>query len=48
MQEIIKGLSPDLDEISLNAVKSTLFNPGKQRGKPVKVRISIPIKYRLK
>ncbi len=46
--KIIKGLSPDLDEISLNAVKSTLFNPGKQRGKPVKVRISIPIKYRLK
>ena len=45
--KIIKGLFPDLDEMSLNAVKSTLFKPGKQRGKPVKVRISIPIKFRL-
>ncbi len=45
--KIIKGLLPDLDEMSLNAVKSTLFKPGKQRGKPVKVRISIPIKFRL-
>ncbi len=45
--KVVKGLIPDLDEMSLEAVKSTLFKPGKQRGKPVKVRMNIPIKFRL-
>ena len=45
--KVVRNLFPDLDEISLEAVKSTLFKPGKQRGKPVKVRIDIPIKFRL-
>ena len=45
--KILRGLSPDLDEMSLNAVKSTLFKPGTQRGRPVKVRMTVPIKFRL-
>ncbi|MBT8382941.1 MAG: energy transducer TonB [Ignavibacteria bacterium] len=37
-----------LDEIALDAVKNTKFHPGKQRGMPVNVRISIPIKFVLR
>ena len=43
-----KGIGGGLDEVALNAVKNTKFHPGKQRGKPVNVRISIPIKFVLK
>ena len=43
-----KGIGGGLDEVALNAVKNTRFHPGKQRGKPVNVRISIPIKFVLK
>lgn len=45
--EVIKGLGAGLDEAALNAVKQTKFNPGKQRGKPVKVQVSIPIVFKL-
>ncbi len=45
--EIIKGLGAGLDDAALNAVKATKFKPGKQRGKPVKVQVSIPIVFRL-
>jgi protein TonB len=43
-----KSLFADLDQISLEAVKSTMFKPGKQRGKPVNVQISIPIIFKLR
>ncbi len=46
--EVVKGLIPQLDELALNAVKSTLFKPGRQRGKPVKVQMSIPISFKLR
>jgi periplasmic protein TonB len=46
--EILKGLGAGLDEVAMNAVKQTKFKPGKQRGKPVKVQMSIPIIFRLK
>lgn len=45
--DIIKGLGAGLDEAALNAVKQTKFKPGKQRGKPVKVQVSIPIVFKL-
>lgn len=45
---ILKGLGGGLDEESLNAVLDTKFNPGKQRGKPVNVKMVIPIKFVLK
>ncbi len=44
---IAKSLLPSLDEIALNAVKDTKFIPGKQRGKPVKVQVAIPITFKL-
>lgn len=43
-----KGLGAGLDTESLNAVLSTKFNPGKQRGKAVNVKMVIPIKFVLK
>jgi periplasmic protein TonB len=45
--QILKGLGAGLDEAALNAVKATKFKPGKQRGKPVRVQVSIPIVFRL-
>jgi len=42
------GIGGGLDEVALDAVKNTKFHPGKQRGKPVIVRISIPIKFVLR
>lgn len=45
--EIYKSLFDDLDKIALNAVKELKFIPGKQRGKPVKVKIQIPIQFKL-
>ncbi|MEJ2615232.1 MAG: TonB family protein [Ignavibacteriaceae bacterium] len=44
---IVKSLFPQLDEIALKAVKGTKFTPGKQRGKPVKVQMTIPITFKL-
>jgi protein TonB len=46
--KIIKKIGGGLDEEALNAVASTKFKPGLQRGKPVKVRVTIPIKFVLK
>ena len=43
-----KGLGAGLDEEAYNAVLSTKFIPGKQRGKPVNVKMVIPIKFVLK
>lgn len=45
---ILKSIGGGLDEIALDAVKNTKFHPGKQRGKPVNVRINIPIKFVLR
>jgi len=45
---VIKGLGAGLDEEALNAVRSTKFIPGKQRGKPVNVKMTIPVKFVLK
>ena len=43
-----KGLGAGLDAEALNAVLSTKFIPGKQRGKAVNVKMVIPIKFVLK
>jgi len=45
--ELIKGIGAGCDEAALAAVKETKFKPGKQRGKPVKVQVSIPILFKI-
>jgi TonB family protein len=44
---VIKGAGYGLDEAALSAVKQTKFTPGKQKGKPVKVQVTIPIVFKL-
>ena len=43
--KLIRGIGGGLNEVSLNAVQQTKFKPGLQGGKPVKVKIKIPIKF---
>lgn len=43
--EIIKGIGAGCDEAALDAIMHTHFKPGRQRGHPVKVQVSIPIKF---
>lgn len=46
--EVLKSVFPSLDEIACKAVSETKFSPGKQRGKPVKVEIKIPVNFKLR
>jgi protein TonB len=45
--QVLKGIGAGCDEAALKAVEETKFKPGKQRGKPVKVQVSIPIVFKL-
>jgi len=45
--EILKGIGGGCDEAAEYAVKHTKFSPGKQRGKPVKVKVMVPVVFRL-
>lgn len=42
-----QGIGAGCDESAIIAVKKTKFRPGTQRGKPVKVRLAVPIRFRL-
>ena len=43
---ILKGIGSGCDEVALDAVNSSKFTPGKQRGKKVKTQITIPITFK--
>lgn len=45
--QVIRGLGAGLDQEALRVIKKAKFKPGKQRGKPVNVRYSMPIIFRL-
>lgn len=45
--EIIRGIGGGCDVAAQNAVKQTKFEPGRQRGKAVKVQVSIPILFKI-
>lgn len=45
--EVQRGIGAGCDEAAVSAVLKASFIPGKQRGKPVKVRVSIPIRFQL-
>ncbi len=44
---IVKGVGAGLDEEALRVVRQLTFKPGKQRGRPVKVRMALPIRFEL-
>jgi periplasmic protein TonB len=45
--QVLKGIGAGCDEEALKAVQNTKFKPGKQRGKPVRVQVSIPVIFKL-
>lgn len=45
--ELIRGIGAGCDEAAMDAVKSVMFKPGKQRGKAVKVQVTVPVLFRL-
>lgn len=45
---VTRGLGAGLDEEAIRAVSQAQFTPGKQRGAPVRVRMSLPITFRLR
>jgi len=45
--EIVKGIGGGCDEAALDAVLKTKFTPGLQRGKPIKVQITVPVHFKL-
>lgn len=45
--EVLRGIGAGCDEAAMAAVRKARFIPGRQRGKPVNVRVSIPIRFQL-
>ena len=45
--ELVKGIGGGCDEVAMKAVKDSKFNPGKQRGKAVRVQVTVPILFKL-
>lgn len=45
--EVLKGIGAGCDEAAVAAVLKTKFKPGRQRGKAVKVQVSIPVVFKL-
>ena len=45
---VVKPVNPYLDQEALRVVKAMpKWNPGKQRGEPVRVRFTLPVTFRL-
>ncbi len=45
--EVARGIGGGCDEAAVDAVMKNKFTPGMQRGKPVNVKVAIPIKFKL-
>ena len=46
--EVIRGVDPSLDKEALRVVNGLpKWKPGKQRGKPVRVKFTVPVMFRL-
>jgi len=47
--KVVRGIDPLLDNEALRLIESTsgMWTPGKQRGKPVKVRYTFPVTFQL-
>lgn len=45
--DVLRGIGAGCDEEAMRVIRLLKFNPGKQNGRPVKVRFSLPIKFTL-
>ncbi len=45
--KVLKGLGAGCDEAAVAAIKDTKFTPGKDNGAAVKVKLSLPITFKL-
>ncbi len=45
---VVRGIGAGCDEEALRVVREAKFKPGRQRGKAVKVKMSLPITFKLK
>lgn len=45
--KVIRGIGAGCDEAAVRAVKECKFNPGKSKGAAVKVKLSLPISFKL-
>ena len=45
--KVLKGIGAGCDETAVNVIKGTKFNPGKENGIAIKVKLSLPINFKL-
>jgi len=45
--KVIRGIGAGCDEAAVKAVKDTKFTPGKNKGVSIKVKLSLPIAFKL-
>ncbi len=45
--KVLKGIGAGCDEAAVEAVKTTKFTPGKDNGTAIKVKLSLPITFKL-
>jgi protein TonB len=45
---VVRGIGAGCDEEAIRAVQQARFTPGRQRGNPVRVKMSLPITFKLK
>lgn len=45
---VVRGIGAGCDEEAIRAVQTAKFTPGRQRGRPVRVKMSLPITFKLK
>ncbi|MGE5353322.1 MAG: energy transducer TonB [Acidobacteriota bacterium] len=46
--KVVKGIGGGCEEAAIQAIKGVKFTPGKNGGVPVKVKLSLPIQFKLK
>lgn len=45
---VLRGIGGGCDEEAMRVIKTAKFKPGRQRGRPVRVRMVIPVRFELK
>lgn len=46
--KVVRSLDPDLDQAAVDAASQWVFEPGKRKGKPVNVQVTIAVAFTLK